>query len=135
MINKSSLGRGVVYLLVIIVSVLVARQLLPKQALQPQGMVLPLSKIRLHLAPTPRDEIALYKNIPASAQRLARINIEYHQPVPSAQGQDKVLTYAKQLAAKAGARGLAVIEFGYTGLQEGNAELTENYIFHGIAFR
>ena len=135
MIHKSALGRGLVYLAVIILSIFGACQLLPQQTLQPQAMVLPLSKTRLHLAPTQRENIALYKNVPVSAQRLARINIEYHQPTPSAQGQDKVVDYAKQLAAKAGAKGLAVIEFGYTGLQEGNAELTENYIFHGIAFR
>ncbi len=114
--------------IIIVASLILA--LKPVHIIQPTGIVLPLTKAR---APLSSESVQFLQTLPNSYQRLAFINVELHSPKQSNKLVKEIGNYAKLLAARQGANGLVVTEFGFEPPSVSNPAPLAMYVFHGEA--
>lgn len=102
------------YVLIIFGVIVAMHHFKPRLILRPHGILLPL-------VPPPHEEaqhtlvndIFLYQRMPAQAQSLGIIHVQYHQPAENTEAPNIMADYAISLARQVNANGVAIQFIGH----------------------
>ena len=87
--------------------------LVPSKPDTPKGIFLPSDKL---MTPVSLNSVNFFSpnSLPMAYRKIGQISVMLHSVDATVQGQIAIETYAKQLAASAGANGIIVTLFGHT---------------------
>ncbi len=129
--EKGAYQRSIIALIVGIIVVVILYFLVPAPDMGPRGILLPTGKL---MAPISSDQVVFYNSssFGASYQKVGYINVQYHSITPTAQNEQVLANYVKQLAAASGANGVIITLFGHT-LPNEVPNSQASYVFRGEA--
>ncbi len=111
---KSNAAQNGLHLIVMLAIFGLIYAMVPERPAKAVGISLPL----VTRLPTPSDpnSIQIFTSQPMAVYKtLSNIHIQENATIPAEQAQKEILTKAKNMAAKAGANGLLILQFGSGG--------------------
>lgn len=127
--------RTTISVIVALIVVAIVYFLVPATPITPKGIFLPSGK-SIGASHVSADRIRFFTQAttPAAYRAVGYINVQYHAPRSTPEGQALVLQTVKSLAAQAGATGIIVNVFGHT-LAGSVGSAQASYAFMGKAIR
>ncbi len=106
-----SMRQNLISGVLIIISVVIVLLLTPKMNYNPSGLISPIVSPQ---APIAVSDVTAYKEIPTGMKQTGYFSAELYEKENPVLAQQRLVEYARQLAAQIGAHGV-VVQLAYSG--------------------